>query len=302
MEQITVHSNKTYDHGFLIKEQELRRLVDLMSDQHKKTSDNPTKFIFNMKFSNGAVEITDNIDDVLNLDNEGSSSIKSLEIASTQTNNEVENEIKVKLQTLDNEHYYDEKPIKYSIRGQSRDWVFVTSSLIEERITKIKKRNFLFNHDTKRVLKTFSIPFLSMFFLLGIIISMYSKSASLREAQLKAITKIENQWNAKKLSDPVKVIIELEKSRAKNNENVLSVNDIFLSKAFTTIIFLLILSYVSIYLYSKFNPIYNFYWGGYIEVYEKKESRRKLLVSVVLVTLILGIGVNLLSNYIWQLF
>ncbi|VXB04062.1 hypothetical protein [Chryseobacterium sp. 8AT] len=302
MEQIIVNSNKTYNHGFLIKEQELRRIVDLMADQHKKTSDSPIKFLFNMKFSNGAVEITDNIDDVLNLDNEGSSGIKSLEIASTQKNNEAENEIKVKLQALDNEHYYDEKPIKYIIRGQSRDWVFVTSSLIEERIAKIKKRNFLFDHDTKRVLRTFSIPIITVLFILGVLISMYSRSANLKEAQLKTITKIEKQWYNKKLLDPVKVIIELEKSRAQNNENIITFNDIFLSKTFITIFFLFTLGYVSFYLYSKFNPIYNFYWGGYIEVYEKKESRRKLLVSVVIVTLILGIGVNLLSNYIWQLF
>ncbi len=54
------------------------------------------------------------------------------------------------------------------------------------------------------------------------------------------------------------------------------------------------------YILFKYYPAYNFYWGNYMEVFDKKEIARKLILGILLGTVILGIVVNLLSNVIWE--
>lgn len=172
MEQIFVESNKTYTHGFLLKEQDLRRIIDLFNEQFKKISTQPVTYEFTMRFANGAIASTDEIETVLKQENEGSANIRRLEIKATQENNEKITQIKLEFENIDSDDAYGEKPIKHNIKGQSRDWVFVTSSLIEERITKIKKLNINSNYGIGRTLARFSSPIFMVFLMIAMSFSM----------------------------------------------------------------------------------------------------------------------------------
>lgn len=116
------------------------------------------------------------------------------------------------------------------------------------------------------------------------------------------IKKIETQWKAHKITEPIDVILQLEKSKNEIdlNRNKKGLISIFFNKPFALIIGLYLLIYLFAYLFSLYNPAFNFYWGSYIEVYDKKENRRKLIIGLFVGTILLGVVVNLISNYIWE--
>jgi hypothetical protein len=215
MEQIFVESSKSYRHGFILKEQELRRFVDLMNEQFKKLSSTSVEYNFQIKYQNGAVANTKDIESVLKQENEGSSSIVRLAIGGRLREGEKESLIKIDFRNPDLTEDEIEVPIKHLIKGQSRDWVFVTSSLIEERIVKIKRSQLdpsASNGPTKFLYKM-SAPIVMLILMIAMFSSIPESSDKLASAKNKVIEDIESKWKSKSITDPIDVIIRLEKEK-----------------------------------------------------------------------------------------
>ncbi|MUH35888.1 hypothetical protein D9O36_08555 [Zobellia amurskyensis] len=297
MEQILVESSKTYKQGFLLKEQDIRRIISLSKDQFSKISSEKVEYKFTLQYFNGAVANTDNIESVLKQENEGSSSIVRLDIQANQKTDGEDAFIGIYFRDIENDDESGFKPVKHIIKGQSRDWVFVTSSLIEERIVKIKKRGFKFSS----IFGKFFSPIFMLIFMGALFSSTPNVAENRTSKQLELIKNIEKKWKANEITDPIEVIIQIEKN--KNSESVTVTNifsELFLSKNFLLIIGITILIIFFLYFYTKFSPRFNFYWGGYIEKYDKKESTRKLVLGLFFGTIILGVIINLLSSFIWE--
>ncbi len=299
MEQIRVESRKNYKHGFLLKEQDLRRLVHLINEQFAKISTKKVDLKFTLQYSNGAKANTDNLESVLQQENEGSSSIVKLEIQATQGNEGTNTSICVSFRDMEKDNESELVPIsiRHLIYGQSRDWVFVTSSLIEERISKIKKRGFSF----KQIFNALWSPLLAIVFLLALFTSTPGVLKDYSSETITLLNEIEKKWKAQEISDPIDVILQIEKNKCANDNTLESfLGKIFISRSFLLIIGSVILIGLFLFFYSKYCPRFNFYWGGYIEKYDKKESIRKLILGLFLGTIILGVIVNLLSSFIWD--
>lgn len=304
MEQNYVESNKSYKHGFVLKEQDLRRIVDLMNEQLKKQSTNEINHKFTIKYENGAVASTDNLDEILSQDNEGSESIVRLEIDISQKSNDTISSIKLDFRDPE-EVDRDSVPIRHIIKSQSRDWVFVTSSLIEERIAKIKRKSI---NPTQRgslgnlLFRLFS-PILMIVFMICMFLAIPKTSDKLSEKKVKYINDIEQKWELGEITDPFCLVLELERAKA-TVDNQINTNDVFLSiffsKPFIIIICGFVILGVILILFTYYYPMCNFCWGNYIEVFEKKESRRKWIMGLFIGTIVLGVLVNLLSNLIWH--
>jgi hypothetical protein len=140
MKPLAVEAKETFQHGFILNEGELRRTVDLIREQVKKLPDSGEfEEKFTLKFKNGAIAETDSIDDVLQQENSGSGLIVRLryELLSTSVSPDYSCSIEFINADLDEESGLTS--IKVAVRASDRDWVFVTSSQLRERVDKIKR-------------------------------------------------------------------------------------------------------------------------------------------------------------------
>lgn len=305
MEQIFVESTKSYKHGFVLKEQDLRRLVELMNEQFKKNSDKEVEYKYTIKYKNGAVANTPDLESVLKQENDGSASIVRLEISGVQTIEEKSASIKIDFKNPDISDEDSISPIRHNIKGQSRDWVFITSSLIEERIGKIKRNQIdpTANNGRWRLLYKLFTPVFMLILIIVILTSSPSAIEDLSDKRDKDINRIELKWKSKEIIDPIDAIIQLERAKNIQNDDINAATLVFgmiFSKPFIFLIIGLILFISLVFIFIKYYPAYNFYWGNYMEIFDKKESLRKLIIGILLGTIFLGIVVNLLSNVIWD--
>lgn len=86
MKKVLVESVKKFPHGFLLTEQELRRIIESAVDQLDKISTLPNSANYTINYENGVIEETKDIEEVLSLENSGSTKINSLEIELSKTN------------------------------------------------------------------------------------------------------------------------------------------------------------------------------------------------------------------------
>ncbi|MGA8764861.1 MAG: hypothetical protein WB562_18475 [Candidatus Sulfotelmatobacter sp.] len=99
--------------------------------------------------------------------------------------------------------------VRFLVRGKSRDWVFVTSTILEERVTEV--RRFAPNQHSGRgpggMFLRVMIPTLALVTLsIGLLLPM----RSLRET---TSTTLEEAWKSGRLKDPVEAIIMAERLR-----------------------------------------------------------------------------------------
>src|SRR6266702_4154876 len=132
-----VESRKTFKFGFVLRESDLRRLVDTISDQFRKLAgpgEHPGHH-FRLKFRNGAIADNTSLDHVLAQENSGSGRIVRLHYEE-EVGEEATGITRVSIEFTDVD--VDDEPgyvsIRFAVLGHDRDWVFVTSSLLEERV------------------------------------------------------------------------------------------------------------------------------------------------------------------------
>lgn len=277
----------------------MRRFIDTINEQFKKIkSDILVKITYTIKFANGVVASTSTLEDIINQENSGSAEIVRLDITSEAENNSQKYSINVTFENVDDEK--SSYPVKYKIVGESRDWVFVTSSMISERIKKSKRSNLFFDFILGNNRYNGSIRSLSLmlFAVLGMIFSLSSvmSGSSKRSSQ---VDHLESLWRKGLLKDPIDVIMRLEKIRMKRDEII--ENPLFLFKPLIYIFLVYTLGYLCVYFLNKNYPRYNFCWGDYLTSFERTETRRKNIFWVVIVGLILSILGSLIATSVLNL-
>lgn len=283
MNKLYVESNQSFTFGFVLTEQELRRTIDLCIEQLKKDNSTPTiTQKFTIKYSNGAVGDTDSLDLVISEENAGSSRITSLDLEFIDN---LERKININFSDIDSNVISTENSVKYSVKGDSRDWVFVTSSQLEERLKKVSRFSLNTSKRRYRLLWTLIFPFS---FLILMLVTFFLGSNS----KYKMLQGIKADWIAKKLTDPIDAIIRIEETRV-SVESFTSMKYTFLILGIITALLLLLYSYVRM-LY----PIHNFCWGDYLDTFKRKESTRKTVNTVVIIGLIISIFGGLIANWV----
>lgn len=284
MKKLNVEANKSFYHGFVLNEQELRRFNDLLLDQLKKDDEGEIQQSFSVIFENGVVAVTDDIEEILTLENSGSAKIVELKITSTIID---KRQVLVEFINADSSNVSSEISIKYNISGTTRDWVFITSSLIEERIKKIKRWNVNFSTKNKkyRLFTTLSFPLILSFVMLFSLFTGASKRDEL-------IAEIRQDYESEKLTDPIEAILRIQESGQSISPET-PMMYVFVGFGILLVIMLIIYFY-----FLKLYPIYNFCWGDYLEIFEKRESSRKTVNTVVIIGLFISIIGGLVANYI----
>lgn len=286
MQTVGVESSKSYHCGFVLAESELRRLIDTITEQlNKIDTQHKVKHTYSTKYKNGAIAETTSLDEIMAQENTGSSEIVRLKIISTLESDDSENSITVEFVNADAEDDTSTVSIRQKISGVSRDWVFVTSSLLEERITKVKR--FALNQLGKTRASRMAMSLFTPILVMAVLFLTLSSTTG---EMTKSTDGIESLWKQGKLKDPVEAIILLEKSR--NTITPISI----MYKPIVIGLSIIVSLYLTYLFFLKYYLVYVFCWGDYKELYEKKESRRKFILGVVVVGLLVSIVGGLIAN------
>jgi hypothetical protein len=273
-------AQKRYRRGFFLSEQELRRTVDTVVTQFAKS---PCSCIpltdVELKFRNGAISETNALDDVFQVENGGSSSIDRLRVRIHEPQKDPTYSVELTLARADLDD--DDHPIRYVVRGNDRDWVFVTSSLLEERLSRVR-RFVLYEILWSRRL----FPLITtLVLMIGMVVGI-SRSTGFGTHRRALADSVENEWRRGVLRDPIEVALRFERARAREEASI-SLRRIFLYPWIIGLASLALLFAVS-----KMRPGYTFYWGDAAAAYD----RRLKVTYFVLVVVILGTVLSVLGS------
>lgn len=341
-------SVKRYSSGFCLNETELRRIVDASKECLVKINEDLSiEERYEVMFQNGTKGEGFSLDDILNLENHGRGKIIALSMEffhlETRVNKEDEdgknkakvyNYIEVLFNDCSKEPIRDYYAIYCRIFGESRDWTHLTSSIIQERIDKIKRRSYWLN------LLRYPTNLISLLFVLAFVIgivadthyqsiikddnvirrdiqsttdSLYSLSYYEEMKLLKDTLRSNNYIDFYVSFSDIRSglsksnrfyrdsLIRVHEMEVKEKRNIIAkFYDLFPSNAlglyvglFSAVIFSL--SYVFL---KEYYPLYNFVWGDYEQVFEKKKS----VLRYLLYTVCLGILLSILANKLTDLF
>lgn len=279
-----------YRTGFALTESELRRLHEVLIQQIMKTPVGD-KYLtgYELKYRNGSVSYPASIEDVLAQENFGTAGITRLQIEVFDKAEKPSNKIGVQFTNVDEEENYH--PISYLVSGEDRDWVFVTSSQLDERIGKIK----LFSPNQIVYRKSnllFAFPFLISMVLM--IFALYFSVHHHVSIGANELNVLERNWKSGTLKDSTEVTIQaarivLSRSDPSGFEDIWPLGVVIVVP-----VSLLLLSWCWIY----FQPSYNFLWGDYVTAYEKRRSRGRFLLIGILLAIVVSVAANFISKKI----
>lgn len=273
-------NQRSYNTGFVLTEPELRRIHQLIIEQFQRHlgSTANIKVSYEIRYSNGSISEPNSLDTIIAQENIGSSAITRLGIRFTDDNNPFLYDVTLRFINLDLEKY-GSKSISYTVIGNDRDWVFIVTSLLDERIKRIKRFRI---YTTDNFISFFFAIFFSSF-LLTIVTLPDSKSQELNKLKL-----IEQNYKNGKFKNPIEALIEIEKYKIDANHTAMPMN----SMAGVGIIGVLIIITFATVHYCF--PSYNFCWGEYVFFKKRRENIGKFII----VTVILGLLLGVITNYI----
>ncbi len=281
-----VEAKKSFQHGFVLSEQELRRFVNVIREQIEKTS--PDKSIveyYEVKFRNGVIAEKLSLDDVLSQENIGSRAIVRLKIEISEKVIEPGYTVITEFRKANEEGEEENISIRYCVVGDDRDWVFVTSSELEERIKRNKKINI-----ARYTRFELFLPTLTLFTIIPMMVNLLS---SLNKSNIY-IDKIETAWKSGELTDPIEAMIALERVGVTDR---VPTEIVFKPIGIGVLVFVILI--LVVWGIQYFFAPFNFCWGDYIKVYEKKQAQGKFIfITVILLSIIVPICISIISSLI----
>jgi hypothetical protein len=192
---------KFHKWGFILSEQELRRLAQTCHEHILKICETPTIQI-KAGLKDGSVVESDNIDDILKLENAGS---KRITYVSLDYANEPVGDWQI-LVTLRNPILAREKgwtSIYSFVSGNSRDWAFLADAEIEERVKKVSAISASYILDQRWFNIVLTVIGMFLF-----IVSFSSIASNATGAD-----KLEEAYKSGAIKDPIEAMIFLERSK-----------------------------------------------------------------------------------------
>lgn len=290
---MSVEQDRCFYNGFVLTEERLRRIVATMREQIKKVASEDAYIeSYQVEFKNGVISDVDSLEDVLDLDNGGSGKIIKLEINVNAVNGE--GKTSVIFIDSDDKKSLSNRPAKFRIKGEDRDWVSISSASLGERIEATKKFSFRHFFSFERLMNVFIAVF--FIFMMGIMgIAMLSeKDVVPQNKKAIELANLERLYDEGKITDPVKVLFRIEELKLKQAEKVEKETSYLDYFSLGMLIFFLVLCGGAFFLqfFKDRFPRYVFSWGEGELVYQKSESQKRFIFIV----LVLGLLVSYLGG------
>jgi hypothetical protein len=235
---------KPFSNGFVLTEQELRRIYALMVQRIKQiVNDDDIVDVFELKFKNGIVVKKASLDEIISENNSDKWEIQELKMGVLSKSRPSEVQIGISFKKINSPSKKDEmhSSIYYFILGDDRDWVYITSSELDERIAKIKQYLMVFYGLLAIILGTFIL-------IMSLIIFFPPGSSG------------------PSLSDEIIALF---------------VSGLIISGGIAVI-------------YGF--PSFNFCWGDYIGIFNKRQTVGKFIIFTVIIGIVLGIISGIIAN------
>lgn len=134
---------KPFSVGFSLTEQELRRIHNTMVQQMKIKSKNTISSFFELRYKNGVRAEKATLDEIIADNNSGEWEIQELKMNLVSKNRLLETKIEIEFRVPppppSKESTQRPYSIQYDIVGDERDWVYLTSSQLDDRIANLKQ-------------------------------------------------------------------------------------------------------------------------------------------------------------------
>lgn len=132
--KLKVNKSESYNWSIVVDEKELRRLDEIIKNIFTDSRETTILNLkYNIKCSDGSLIETDDVNEVISEENSKNRQIEYIKVYAE--NPESSNKLSI---SLGGGKYSFEKNVYYSISGDTRDWVYLTASKIEERIKNLK--------------------------------------------------------------------------------------------------------------------------------------------------------------------
>lgn len=129
--KLKVDKSESYNWSIVVDEKELRRLDEIIKEALKDGTE--LRLEYDLKFSDGSLIETSDINEIVLEENPKNRQIKYIGISASSE--KLSKKISI---SLGKKNWVYEN-VSFSISGDSRDWVYLTSSKIEERIKNLKQ-------------------------------------------------------------------------------------------------------------------------------------------------------------------
>jgi hypothetical protein len=277
-------STRLYTCGFELNEQELRRIHDVANQQMKRAlAEKEYEAIYEVRYQNGAIAEPRKLDGLFDEENWGSSAIRSVQMRfSAETS---PSKTLIQIGFIDANFNGTDASIRYLIEGEDRDWVFVASSQLSERIARIQRFNYAGLFGSRYFLP---LAFLSILLIaVGITTSVDRPSRQVR-ARLMAETRA--AWKKGELKDPIEAVLRIEDAVAQGDAEF---------NPLARLVPMLLLPVCVIPLTpiaSRLLPPFNFVWGESQKAFDKRRGRTRFVFVGVVLAILLGLFSNFLSK------
>lgn len=132
--KIKAEKSEKYKWAIVVDEKDLKRLDETIKSTLSPQNEEENIILkYKIKLSDGSKIETTDINEVVNEQNSKAHSIENIDIVANNQNSSKE------INVLLGSSYFQISTISYSITGDSRDWVYLTASKIEEIIKNFKQ-------------------------------------------------------------------------------------------------------------------------------------------------------------------
>jgi hypothetical protein len=247
----------------------------------------PYECSYEVRYRNGAISSLDSLDSIFEGENSGSEAVRL--VALTFKENAEKPTVKIAITFADVTEESDRQDsMHYALEGEDRDWVFVASSQLSERIARIEKFNF-----PRLAQSRLMAPIVMLAIMTVLVFVLLFSSFSQRGDTLHRVQQLRGFWKSGELRDPVDTILRIEEAKASDESRFPMAN---LSGLLIALIGTPLCLFGLFPLLSYGFPAYNFMWGEYQAVYDRRKARMRLVFGTIIGTVVLGIVGNIVSK------
>ncbi len=265
--------------GFRLSEKDFRRILDLVTEKIKTGPDQKILRNATYRLVNGAIINTENFDDFFSEENVGTKRIVNIKVDLG-----VEGGMSAEIKFVDLISEREEKnSIFYKLQGEQRDPLFVLASELDERIKYIQRINMW----PERPFEFFML-FLMLMMFVFVGTTFFSLSGLLPRAE-SVIAAYKAGRFAKDIPGLFEYITQLDEARFgrvdTGGSSLVVVGGVLFIPAF---------GIATWYFLKTFLYPFNFVWGEYITVIEKRDRTKNFLLIGIGIAMVIGV----ISSYV----
>jgi hypothetical protein len=272
--------DRRYASGFLLSEQDLRRIAQSAQEHAPKIGARDVGKI-SAKLKDGSLVESESLEDALALENGGQKSVVRLAMQWDNRDQLPKSSISVEFQdgAISDKSW---NSISLSVIGDSRDAVFVAAADLDERIKKTTRTSWPY-FLSRPIL--FAVPMLFGLFFATLISNFVSPS-------LSAVDQLESAYKSGQITNPIEALILLERHKA--TPGIMNSTLTLWLPLFLPYFFFAALVYLTPRLFRS----YVFYWGDTVIGHDKWVAWVRLFWTIIVLGVLVSIAGGLILRVV----